>query len=183
MTLRVLVCRSALVAVVLLPAVGTASASAARTYPDLAGDLFGRAGPDIVSVAVAHTATTITFRVRFAKAPPLMANPLEQWLDVLAIALDVPPKGPAPTPSGWKGADYSAGALATQTTGTLTKGPGWRRVATFKLAVSGRTMTLSIPRRRVGNPAWFHFVVAAGREGGVSDSSPDRGSFRYVLAG
>ena len=177
-----LACSTAAVAGSLLA--GAGAASSATTYPDIRGDLLGRTGPDIVSVTASHTAAAVTFRVTFAKAPPLRANAAQRWLDVLALALDVPPKGPAPTSAGWNGADYSAGALGSQKTGSLSKAPRWTTVARFAVRAAGRTLTFAIPRSRIGNPAWFDFVVAAGRSGTVSDSAPNGGgTFRYRLSG
>jgi hypothetical protein len=157
------------------------AASDASRHPDVRGDLFGRSGPDLVAVTVSHTATAIRFRVVFAQAPPLQVNVAEQWLDVLAIAIDVPPRGPGPTVAGWAGADYAITALARQKTAVLTKAPRWRAVGNATVATRGRAVTVTVPRRRLGNPARFDYVVAGGREGAVSDSAPDRGTFRYVV--
>ncbi|MGZ4389161.1 MAG: hypothetical protein ACXVZL_07255 [Gaiellaceae bacterium] len=61
------------------------------------GDVRGGAGPDITSVWVSHTSQAVTFRVRFAKAPPLGASARQRWVDMLLIGIDVPPRGPLPT--------------------------------------------------------------------------------------
>jgi hypothetical protein len=62
---------------------------------------------------------------------------------------------------------------------------GSRLVTTFAIRTNGRALTFAVPRRVLGNPAWFTFTVAAAREsqseeGGV-DFAPARGTFRYVL--
>jgi hypothetical protein len=51
--------------------IGVATALAATAFPDPVGDVQGGPGPDITSVVVSHTASTVSFRFRFASAPPL----------------------------------------------------------------------------------------------------------------
>jgi hypothetical protein len=51
--------------------VATGVAVSATTFPDRPNDQTPAAGPDIRSVTLSHTRTTITFRVRFATAPSL----------------------------------------------------------------------------------------------------------------
>jgi hypothetical protein len=62
-------------------------------------------------------------------------------------------------------------------------------VAKLAVVTRGSTVSVSIRRRALGNPAWFRFSVAAAREaatpqaeGGV-DVAPDRGTFRYSVSG
>ena len=167
------------------------AALAAKSYPDRIGDVKGGTGPDIASVTVANTKTKVTFRVRFAKAPPLRVNEREGWIDMLLIGIDVPPLGPRPiVPGGeWRGANFAMGAHGPSKTGLLVRlGKGESRQATrFTIVTSGSTLTFSIQRRTLGNPVWFTFQVAAAREmaneekGGVADFAPARGTFRYIL--
>jgi hypothetical protein len=169
------------------------AAFAAKSYPDPVGDVKGGPGPDIASVAVSNTKTNVTFRVRFAKAPPLRVNEREGWIDMLLIGVDVPPLGPRPiVPGGeWRGANFAMGTHGPSKTGLLVRlGKGEsRQVARFKIVTSGSTLTFSVPRRALGNPAWFVFTVAAAREmakeeqGGGVDFAPARGTFRYTLTG
>jgi hypothetical protein len=55
------------------------------------------------------------------------------------------------------------------------------------VTVGGRTLSFSIGRSTLGNPAWIEFVAAAGREtsdqanGGGSDEAPNHGTFHYRL--
>lgn len=169
-------------------AAGAAAALAASSYPDPVGDVKGGAGPDIAAVSVSHTARTVTFRVRFAKAPPLGASARQRWVDMLLIGIDVPPRGPLPTRRDWQGVDYAVGLHGGQRTALLVRAPGWTTVARVPVAVQGRTLSVSVGRRTIGSPAAFDFVVSAGREladgaGGGSDSAPPRGVFHYRLAG
>ncbi|MGZ4389160.1 MAG: hypothetical protein ACXVZL_07250 [Gaiellaceae bacterium] len=68
------------------------------------------------------------------------------------------------------------------------RAPGWTTVARVPVAAQGRTLSITVGRRTLGNPVSFDFVVSAGREladgaGGGSDSAPSRGVFHYRLAG
>ena len=175
-----------------LPFLIAGAAFAAKSYPDRVGDVKGGAGPDMVSLTVSNTNTNVTFRVRFAKSPPLRVNRREGWIDMLLIGVDVPPLGPRPTVPGgeWPGANYAMGSHGPSKTGLLVRlGKGEsRQLATFKIFTSGTTLTFSIPRRRLGNPGWFMFTVAAAREmekrtGSGVDIAPARGTFRYTLTG
>jgi hypothetical protein len=185
--------RLTIAAVLLTLAVGVATALAATTFPDPVGDVQGGHGPDITSVVVSHTASTVTFRFRFASAPPLGVSARKGWVDMLLIGIDVPPRGLSRGAHGWMGLDYYAGLHGTEKTAmvvkpSLTKPSQPSRVlARPKVTVSGRTLSFSISRNTLGNPAWIEFVVAAGREtsdqvnGGGSDEAPNHGSFHYRL--
>jgi hypothetical protein len=163
----------------------------AMGYTDRAGDVEAGAGPDIVSVTVSNTDTRITFAFRFASAPPLRIDAGEGWVDMLLVGVDVPPLGPRPVVPGgeWRGANFFLGTHGPSRTGQLVR-PGSgesRRVATFAIVTRGPTLTFSIQRRALGNPAWFTFSAAAAREtaaessdGGV-DVAPSNGTFRYAL--
>lgn len=191
MTLRRTASLSALLVVGLLLLAGIALA--AKSYPDRPGDVTGGSGPDMRSITISNTATTITFRIRFAKAPPLRVSTQERWIDMLLIGIDVPPLGPRPvTPGGeWLGANFALGTHGPAKTGQLVRlgndaSTGSRRVATFKIVTRGSTLTFSITRRALGSPSWFTFNVAAARErqestGGGIDLAPARGTFRYAL--
>lgn len=186
--------RFALVGAVALavPFLIAGAALAARSYRDGLGDVRGGSGPDIAALSVSNTATAVTFRVRFAHAPPLRVSTRERWVDMLLVGIDVPPLGPRPVAPGgeWPGADFALGTHGPAKTGLAVRlGRQGDRVASFGIVTVGRTMTFSVPRRALGNPKWFAFSVAAAREserqsvhGGV-DLLPDRNTLRYALSG
>lgn len=173
--------------------IGVGSAPAATAFPDPVGDVQGGAGPDITSIAVSHTASTVTFRFRFASAPPLGLSAREGWVDMLLVGIDVPPRSLKRGAHGWSGLDDYAGlhgaektAMVVKTSPTKPSQPS-RVLARPRVTVSGRTLSFSISRDSLGDPAWIEFVVAAGREtsdqanGGGSDEAPQRGTFHYPL--
>jgi hypothetical protein len=185
--------RLTIVAVLLLAlSIGIPTALAATAFPDPVGDVQGGAGPDITSIAVSHTASTVTFRLRFASAPPLGFNARKRWADMLVIGIDVPPRSLKRGPHGWAGLDYYAGLHGSDRTAIVVKTsptkPSRRSVlARPTVTVGGRTLSFSIGRSTLGNPAWIEFVAAAGREtsdqanGGGSDEAPNHGTFHYRL--
>ena len=129
-----------------------------------------------------------------ATAPPLRVSAADGWIDMLLIGIDVPPRGLARGPGGWTGADFYAGLHGTQTSGLLVRAPTnlwaarWRSIGRFAVSVHGRTVRFSLSRKTLGNPAWFDFAIATGRElsnetsGGGSDEAPTQGAFTYRLA-
>ncbi len=181
---------------------GSRDAAGRTTFRDPVGDVAGGAGPDVVSVTVAHTPADVTFGIRFAEAPPLRASRSGGWVDMLLVGIDVPPSGPPPTPTGWNGVDYVAGLHGPEELvlfrsvrassgdgrpGTTTGGGDVARMRLERLRATadGATLRFSIPRRMLGDPASFGFSVAAGREGGRtgggSDFAPSRGAFDYRI--
>jgi len=172
--------------VLALVIVATAGAgTAVRRYSDVAGDVSG-AGPDITSVVVSHGIKRVTFTVRFAAAPPLGLSATEKWVDMLLVGIDVPPLGPTPVPSSWRGVDYYFGLHGNDTGVALFARSGVRKFTRLTVVVRGASLTVSVPRSRLGNPKWFGFTVAAGREAeveteGSADYAPAKGVFRYVL--
>jgi hypothetical protein len=170
----------------------SAAAFAARSYSDRVGDVKGGSGPDLTSLTLSSTRTTVTFRVRFTHAPPLRASTRDGWVDMLLIGIDVPPLGPLPVRPGgeWRGANFAVGTHGPSTTGLLVhldRGTS-RQVARFRVVTRGSSLVFSIPRRALGNPSWFTFNAAVAREladgdaGGGVDVAPEHGTFRYLLA-
>jgi hypothetical protein len=164
------------------------AAFAAKVYADRSGDAKG--APDVTWVRLSNTASTITFQVGFATAPPLRVSAREGWVDMLLIGIDVPPLGPSPTARGgeWSGANFALGTHGPSRVGQLVRlgKSGSSSVTRFTIDVSGRTLRFSIPRRALGNPRWFAFSLAAAREGTDQKSSgadlvPQRGTYRYHL--
>jgi hypothetical protein len=175
---------AALLAVLLA---GCGGGAGARTFDDRVGEVEAGTGPDLAAVTVSDTATEVTFAVRFADAPPLRVDEADGWVDMLLIGIDVPPLGPEPDAPGgdWRGVDYAFGTHGPSDTAVLVR-MGGGKVAELAVATSGSTMSLSVPRRALGNPDWFTFTVAAGREGaedrgGGGDFIPASGTLRYTL--
>jgi hypothetical protein len=166
--------------------IGIATAPAATAFPDPVGDVQGGAGPDITSIVVSHTASSVTFRFRFASAPPLGLSARKGWVDMLLVGIDVPPRSLKRTPHGWVGLDYHAGLHGTQTTAILVKASPTRPsqprgvVTRPKVTVRGHTLSFSLSRAKLGNPAWIEFVVAAGRE--TSDQAAGEAATRHPTA-
>jgi hypothetical protein len=165
------------------------AAFATAVYPDRAGDV--RGAPDVTRVRLSNTASTITFRIRFATAPPLRFDSRQGWVDMLLIGIDVPPLGPPPTVPGgeWPGVNFALGTHGPSRVGQLGRRGKMRStpVARFEIDVSGRTLGFSIARRALGNPEWFAFSLATAREGsgqspGGVDVVPQRGTYRYRLS-
>jgi hypothetical protein len=168
--------------------VGAGAATRPKTFRDPAGDVNGGPGPDVVAVTVSHTATAVTFRVRFASAPPLRMSTRQQWVDMLLVGIDVPPLGPAPTATGWLGVNYYFGLHAVDPVARFRKMGSQATPARLPTVIRGATATVTVPRAKLGSPRWFAFNVAAGRETDVEgqgggDMAPAQGSFRYALTG
>jgi len=167
------------------------AALAAKNYPDRVRDVEGGEGPDIASVTLSNTASTLTFRVRFVSAPPLLVNTGKKWVDMLLIGVDVPPFGPKPSSPGgeWPGADYALGTHGPSGIGRLVRlGRKHATPIRIELVTSGRTVSLTVPRRALGSPRRLTFSIAAAREGssaatdGGFDLAPQNGTFRYELS-
>lgn len=173
--------------------IGVATAPGATTFPDPAGDVQGGAGTDSTSIVVSHTGSTVSFRFHFPSAPPLAISARKGWVDMLLLGIDVPPRSLTRTPHGWVGVDFYAGLHGPEKTALLVKASPTRPsrprgvVTRPKVTVDGRTLSFSLGRAKLGDPAWIEFVVAAGREtsdqatGGSSDEAPNRGTFHYQL--
>jgi hypothetical protein len=168
---------------------GVMPALAAATYADPRGDVKAGTGPDLVSISVSSTKKAVSFRFRFAKAPPLGISEREKWVDMLLVAVDIPPRGLKRGPGDWTGVDFSLGVHGWGGKGGLVR-TGSREPVWFPVSTAGRTLTFTVARRHLGNPAWFDFVAAAGREsedesqsGGRPDYAPARGVFHYRLTG
>jgi hypothetical protein len=135
-------------------------------------------------VVVSHDAKRITFTIRFAQAPPLGSG--VSWVDMLLVGVDVPPLGPAPTPRGWTGADYVFGVHGNEPGVVLFKRLKGRTISRLPAVVLGPRLTIRVPRAKLGNPGWFTFTLAGGREAdaearGSADDAPAKGVFRYVV--
>ena len=169
----------------------------ARTLEDSEGDIgAAAAGPDIVAVTVEREADTITFRVRFAAAPPLEVGDQEGWVDMLLVGVDVPPPGPPPAEPGgeWSGADYALGSHGWSASGMLVKlsTSASKKWADVPITIEGATLSVSVPCRALGDPERFALSIAAAREwnetgdqpaGVKPDIAPDTGTWIVELGG
>lgn len=173
----------------------TTGAMVARTYRDPVADVTP-GQPDLTAVRISGDARTIRFAFRFASAPPLGTSAAEGWTDMLLMGIDVPPIGAPPTPSGWVSLDYALGMhgvddravfRAMQPGLGTDAGPGGAPgLRALRSRVNGREIRIELPRALIGEPAYFTFQAATGREGrdesGEGDSIPDRGTLRYPPA-
>ena len=176
------------------PATPSAQASGTRTYRDPEGDVTP-GGPDITAIRIATDVSTIHLVVRFASAPPLSSKAKQGWTDMLLFGIDVPPIGSAPTPNGWAGLDYALGMHGVDNRAVFrAMQPGFGEdggvggapgVRTLTSRVSGREIRVALPRELIGDPTYFAFQAAAGREGadesGTGDLMPGTGTLRYPL--
>ena len=194
MRITVLACCTTLATIV---AAGCGSGGAAdRSLDDPAGDVPAAIGPDVVAVAVERDDDTITFRVRFAAAPPLDVSREDGWVDMLLVGIDVPPLGAPPVAPGgeWSGADFALGAHGPSSSGILvrlTAGESAPETRTeIPIETDGATLSLSVPRRELGDPERFAVSIAAAREwnepgdepaGAMPEVAPDTGTWTVEL--
>ena len=176
------------------PGTGTGAAvTDTRTYRDAEGDV--AAGlPDLTAVTIASDATTVSMRFTFRSAPPLRTDAAAGWTDMLLVGLDVPPIGPGPQAGGgdWVGVDYAFGVHAIERQARLrSMGGGLGGAApgpptALPTRWSGRSISIDLTRALIGDPPYFDFVAAVGREGsnesGEGDALPTTGTLRYRLS-
>ena len=166
-----------------------------HTYRDPVGDVTAGV-PDLTAVTIANDATTVSMRFTFRSAPPLSASAASGWTDMLLMGIDAPPTGPPPVAGGdWAGLDYALGMHGVDDRavframhprfgedGGRGAAPGLR---TLRSLVSGRAIRIDLPRALIGDPAYFDFQAAVGREGadesGEGDLLPGTGTARYRL--
>jgi hypothetical protein len=171
-----------------------------RSLDDSAGDVATAIGPDVVGVSVERDDEAVTFRVRFAAAPPLAVSEEEGWIDMLLIGIDVPPLGPAPvTPGGeWRGLDYALGTHGPSQSGMLVRltAPAPNGEATSEkradvpIEIDGAALSLSVASGELGDADTFALSIAAAREwneagdepaGAKPDIVPDSGTWTVEL--
>ena len=168
-----------------------ASVTDTRTYRDASGDV--AAGlPDLIAVTIASDATTVSMRFTFRSAPPLRTDLAGKWTDMLLMGLDVPPIGPGPGTGDWMGVDYAFGVHAIEgqarlrAMGASMGGAAPGPPTTIPTRWSGRSISIDLQRSLIGDPPYFEFVAAVGREGsdesGDGDALPAKGTLRYTLA-
>ncbi len=163
-----------------LVVVPIAASDSSLSYRDPAGDVKGGPGPDIRSVSALDRAGRISFRIGFVKAPPLAVSTKQGFTDMLLVTIWTTGKIGSKQPHYWlgvHGADLTHVALVNAVKkSTVLLGPA---------VVSGKSVTLSLDSRRIGNPKTIRFSVVAGREmnkgpGGGGDSAPDKGTWLWV---
>jgi hypothetical protein len=150
-------------------------------YRDAGGDMKGGLAPDIRYVRGTDRAGRISFRVVFAKAPPLTVSTEEAFTDTLVVTIWTTGKNTARQPDYWlgvRGHDPADVVLVDARTKS--------RARVAPAVVSKKTVILSIDAHRLGDPRAMRFSVAASREmrngtGGGADLAPDKGaSMRWV---
>ncbi len=159
-----------------LVAVPAAVSDSSIWYRDAAGDVKGGPGPDIRFVRGTDRAGRISFRVVFAKAPPLAVSTKQGFTDMLIVTIWTTGKTGAKQPHYWLGV-HGADLTRVSLVNALTKGSARLGPA----VVRDKTVVLSLDARRIGDPRVMRFSVAAGREmnkgaGGGGDLAPDKGT-------
>lgn len=159
------------------------AAFASDGFTDPRGD--SGEGPDITTVTLSHTDSTVTIAVEFASSPPLGFDESEGWTDMLLIGIhtdDDLSRMDVEFYTGVHGVDLTGGMVVSGS------GQGWKRVGTADVAVDGSTVALELERSLLGDPDEIAIDVAAGREfaseeaaGGGADEAPASGAFSYVL--
>lgn len=145
-------------------------------YRDGPGDVKGGPGPDIRFVRATDRAGRISFRVVFAKAPPLGVSTKQGFTDMLIVTIWTTGKTGARQPHYWLGV-HGVDLTRVTLVNALTK----RSVRLGPAVVSDKTVILSLDAHRIGDPRMIKFSVAAGREmnrgtGGGGDLAPDKGT-------
>jgi hypothetical protein len=194
MRIIVLACCATLAAL----AAGCGGGRAEQSLDDPAGDVAAAIGPDVVGVSVERDDEVVTFRVRFAAAPPLAMSEEGGWIDMLLIGIDVPPLGPAPvTPGGeWRGLDYALGTHGPSQSGMLVRLTARNGEATSEkraevpIEIDGAALSLSVASVELGDADTFALSIAAAREwnetgnepaGAKPDIVPDSGTWTVEL--
>lgn len=191
----VLACCATLAALV----AGCGGGDVERSLDDPAGDVAAALGPDVVGVSVERDDEAVTFRVRFAAAPPLAVSEEHGWIDMLLIGIDVPPVGPAPEAPGgeWRGLDYALGAHGPSRGGMLVRltsraadGEAPSEKRDVPIEVDGAALSLSVASGALGDADTFALSIAAAREwneagdepaGAKPDVVPDSGTWTVEL--
>lgn len=158
-------------------------AFASDTFGDPRGDSTG--GPDITSVTLSHTDSTLTIAVEFASVPPLAFSESEGYTDMLLVGIHTDDDLSRTDVEFWTGLH---GVDLTRAMVVRGEQPGRGQVGTADVTVSGSTVALELERGLLGDPAEIAVTVAAGREsgtddaaGGGGDEAPATGPFTYVL--
>jgi hypothetical protein len=145
-------------------------------YRDAAGDVTGGPGPDIRFVRGTDRAGRISFRVAFAKAPPLAVSAKQGFTDMVIVTVWTTGKTGPREPHYWLGV-HGADLKRVSLVNALTKSS----VRLGPAVVSRKTVILTFDASRIGDPRAIRFSVAAGREmnegaGGGGDLAPDNGA-------
>jgi len=158
-------------------------AFASDTFTDPRGDSTG--GPDITSVTLSHTDSSVTIAVEFASAPPLAFSGSDGYTDMLLVGIHTDDDLSRTDVEFWTGLH---GIDLTEAMVVQGAGPGSERLGTAAVTVSGSTVALELERGLLGDPDEISVSVAAGREyvaegatAGGGDEAPATGPYTYVL--
>jgi hypothetical protein len=160
-------------------------ALASDSFTDPRGDSAG--GPDITSVTLSHTDSTVTIAVEFGSVPPLAFSESGGYTDMLLVGIHTDDNLSRTDVEFWTGLH---GVDLTEAMVVQGVGPDSERVGTADVTVSGSTVALELERGLLGDPGEIAVTVAAGREsvtegavGGGADEAPAAGPYTYVLDG
>jgi hypothetical protein len=160
-------------------------ALASDAFTDPRGDSTG--GPDITSVTLSHTDSTVTIAVEFGSARPLAYSESGGYTDMLLVGIhtdDDLSRADVEFYTGVHGVDLTRAMV-------VRAGPAERGVVgTADVTVSGSTVALELQRELLGDPDAISVDLAAAREyltedaaGGGADEAPGTGPYTYVLDG
>lgn len=173
--------RIGLAALVVGLAIFAAGSSAGGvSHRDAATDVKGGPGPDITAVTAYERAGQLRFRIEFEKAPPLAFGTKPGFTDMLIVTISTTGKIDP------RRANYYLGVHgAALKRVMLVRLPQRHAVLLGPALVSGRSLTLSLSPRRIGDAESIRFSVAAGREmnegaGGGEDHAPNRGTWLWA---
>jgi hypothetical protein len=157
-------------------------ALASDSFTDPSGDSSG--DPDITSVTLSHTDTTVTIAVEFDSVPPLGFSESDGYTDMLLVGIHTDEDLSRRDVEFWTGVH----AVDVTSAMVVRGGPERGVVGTADVSVSGSTVALDVERDLLGDPDEIGIQVAAGRESvsesaavGRGDEAPDSGPHAYML--
>lgn len=145
-------------------------------FGDPVGDTKGGVGPDIVAVTVSQPdAATVRFSIEFAVAPPLGIDTAAGSTDTLMVFMGTQPDTATTLKNlfvmGLHGATIQDEAANGAHLSVPPDESRTLRERVVKVTVDGATVTMTLTREILGNPAKLYFMVGVGREGPADQTS------------